>query len=93
MYMKSMKDNMMVRFTAWTFLIMMLGWGICIISGQFGITLKNHLWLYAPFFLGGWSPTIASYIVLKRSNQSYGYMAYKQPYRLLPECVHSSSTA
>lgn len=68
-----MKDNISVKFTVWTFLIMVLGWGICVVYGQFDITLNNHFWLYIPFFLGGWSPTIASYIVLKKSNQVTGF--------------------
>lgn len=64
-----MKDNISVKFTVWTFLIMLLGWGACVIFGKLGMTMREHLWLYVLFFLGGWSPTIASYIVLRKSNQ------------------------
>lgn len=34
--------------------------------------LKNHFWLYIPYILGGWSPTIASYLVLKKGNRVAG---------------------
>lgn len=71
-----MKENISVRFTAWTFFIMMAGWGTCVICGQFGITFQSHFWLYLPFFLGGWSPTIASYIVLKRSGRVAGFQEW-----------------
>jgi hypothetical protein len=47
--------------------------GICIVSAQFGLTLDNHFWLYVPFLLGGFSPAIASFIVLKRNNEIKGF--------------------
>lgn len=52
-----------------TFLIMLVGWGICVLCSVNGILLTDNKWLYAPYLLGGWSPTIASYLALKGSNK------------------------
>lgn len=49
-----------------TFIIMGICFGICIILGVNGITMKTQKWLYIPWLLGGLSPTIASYIILKK---------------------------
>ena len=48
-------------------------WGGFYLFGTFGVTLENNPWLYVPFMLGGWSPTIVSYIVLKRNNRISGF--------------------
>ena len=50
-----------------TFLLMSIGWGLCLLCSLNGISLDDNKWLYAPYLLGGWSPTIASYLVLKSS--------------------------
>lgn len=55
-----------VKFLAITFLIMLIGWGTCVVLGLYGLTLSNCMPLYLPFLLGGFSPTLASYIVLKQ---------------------------
>ena len=55
-----------VKFLAITFLIMFAGWGTCVVLGLYGLTLSNCMPLYLPFLLGGFSPTLASYIVLKQ---------------------------
>lgn len=50
-----------------TFLLMSIGWGLCLLCSLNGVSLDDNKWLYAPYLLGGWSPTIASYVVLKSS--------------------------
>ncbi len=52
-----------------TFLILLIGWGTCLFCGLNGVLLDDHKWLYVPYALGGWSPTIASYFSLKRNNK------------------------
>lgn len=52
-----------------TFLIMFFCWGLCLICGRQGILLNENYWLYLPYMLGGFSPTIASFIVLKKSGR------------------------
>ena len=56
-----------------TFLIMIICWGISIVCSINGIILKNNPLLYVPYLIGGWSPTIASYISLKKNNQIKGF--------------------
>ena len=50
-----------------TFVIMGLCWGLCIILGMNGLTTNEHAWIYLPWFAGGISPAIASYIILKKN--------------------------
>lgn len=52
-----------------TFLIMLIGWGICLLCSFNGILLNDNRWLYVPYLLGGLSPTIASYLALKSNNK------------------------
>jgi membrane protease YdiL (CAAX protease family) len=68
-----MNRKIITQFTALTFSIALILWGICILLGQFGITIENNYWLYIPYLLGGFSPTIASYITLKKSNEITGF--------------------
>lgn len=56
-------------YLAWTFSIMSICWGICVICSLNGILLNENYLLYVPYLLGGWSPTIASYIALKKNNK------------------------
>lgn len=56
-----------------TFAIAAICWGACIILGINNITTKDQKWIYAPWFIGGMSPAIASYIVLKRNKQVIGF--------------------
>jgi hypothetical protein len=67
-----MNKKIVTQFTILTFIIMAIAWGVCVICGQFGITKSNHAWLNIPYILGGFSPTIASYLVLKRNNKVTG---------------------
>lgn len=62
----SLKKSLALPFIGYTFFIMLLFWGICLFFTQFGATLDKHFLLYIPFLLGGWSPAIASYLVMKQ---------------------------
>lgn len=55
-----------------TFLILLTGWGICLLCSFNGISLNDNKLLYLPYLLGGWSPTIASYLSLRGSNKVSG---------------------
>lgn len=57
------------NYLSFTFLIMLIGWGICLLYSFNGISLNDNIWLYVPYLLGGWSPTIASYLALNRNNK------------------------
>ncbi|MBP5705911.1 MAG: CPBP family intramembrane metalloprotease [Spirochaetales bacterium] len=50
-----------------TFLIMIICWGTCVICSINDITMKKHFWLFVPYLIGGFSPTIASFIALRRT--------------------------
>jgi membrane protease YdiL (CAAX protease family) len=63
-----LNKKIIVQYLLITFVIAIFAWGICIILGQLGITLNNNHWLYILFAIGGFSPTIASYIVLKKNH-------------------------
>lgn len=60
------------NYLGFTFLIMLICWGICVLCSFSGIFLNDKIWLYVPYLLGGWSPTIASYLSLKRNNEVKG---------------------
>ena len=51
----------------YTFVIMMICWGSCVICSLNGISLNENKLLFVPYLLGGWSPTIASFISLKKT--------------------------
>lgn len=50
-------------FIVCTFSIMLVCWGVCMICSYNGVLINEKYALYVPYLLGGWSPTIASYIV------------------------------
>ncbi len=60
------------NYLGFTFLIMLICWGICLGFSFSGISLNDNKLLYVPYLLGGWSPTIASYLSLKRNGQVAG---------------------
>ena len=60
------------RFLCYTFIIMGLCWGSCVICSLCGISLNAFPLLYVPYMLGGFSPTIASYIVLRKNKKVSG---------------------
>lgn len=52
-----------------TFAIMLTCWGSCVICSLNGISLNENRLIFIPYLLGGWSPTIASFIALKKNNE------------------------
>jgi membrane protease YdiL (CAAX protease family) len=56
------------NYLLFTFLIMLACWGTSLIFSINDISIRNHYFLYIPYLIGGWSPTIASYIVLRKEN-------------------------
>lgn len=56
-------------FLRYTFLIMLICWGICAICSYNGVWLEENYFLYIPYLFGGWSPTIASFIALKKNKE------------------------
>lgn len=59
-------SKLSMRFLQYTFGIMLICWGTCWICSDLEIYMQDHPWLYPLYLFGGWSPTIASYIVLKQ---------------------------
>lgn len=53
----------------YTFLIMLICWGICLLCSLNGTSLNDNYLLYVPYLLGGWSPTIASFFALNKNNK------------------------
>ena len=64
-----MNNKIVIQFTALTFIIAFAMWGFCEVFGLFGYTIENAAWLWVFIALCALSPTIASYIVLKRNNR------------------------
>ena len=62
-------SKLSIDYLLWTFSIMAVCWGILAVYSLNGIFFNDNILLYIPYMLGGWSPTIASYIVLKKNNQ------------------------
>lgn len=57
------------QFLIITFAIMAICWGICVICSFNSLSLEKDLFLYVPYLIGGWSPTISSFIVLKKNGE------------------------
>ena len=83
-----MNKKIVVQFTVLTLAFTAIVWGSLVVCAQFGITLSNNFWLYIPYIIGGWSPTIISYLILKRNNEVSGLkewlknvFAFKSPVR------------
>lgn len=55
-----------------TFLIMGICWGACLVCSASGISLPEVPVLYVPFLIGGWSPTVAGFFVMKRNGAISG---------------------
>lgn len=62
-----------IKYLVYTFIIMIMCWGTCIVCSINGILLSDNYWLYIPYLLGGLSPTIASFIVLKQNKVITGF--------------------
>ena len=70
---ESFNKKLTAEYLLYTFLIMGVCWGACVVLGIFGVTMDKHYWLYALYLLGGWSPTIASYTALKKNGEVTGF--------------------
>ncbi|MDR2546552.1 MAG: CPBP family intramembrane metalloprotease [Lachnospiraceae bacterium] len=68
-----MNTKLTAHFLVITFVIMLAAWGTVIILAGFGIAESTHPWVLILQLIGGLSPTIASYIALKRSNMITGF--------------------
>ena len=55
-----------IRFLLLTFLFLALGWGSCLVCGFFGITVTNAPYLYPLYIFGGFSPTVAAFLVCRK---------------------------
>ena len=55
------------QYLIFTFSIMAICWGTCVLFSLSGIYLTEIPLLYIPYILGGLSPTIASYIAEKKN--------------------------
>ncbi len=62
-------NKLIKDYLLYTFLIMIVCWGICLLFSLNGILLNKNYFLYIPYLLGGLSPTIASFISLKKNNK------------------------
>lgn len=57
------------KYLLYTFSIMLVCWRICLVCSLNNISLNDNKLLSIPYLLGGWSPTIASFIFLKENNK------------------------
>ncbi len=62
-----MNKKIVHEFLIITFILMIFGWGSCVTLSQFFDLSINNPLLKIFFFIGGFSPTVASYITLKRN--------------------------
>ena len=68
-----MNKKLVREFLIITFVIMLVFWGGCaLISKIFDLTV-NNIFLRIMHMIGGFSPTIASYVSLKRNNVVTGF--------------------
>lgn len=58
------------NYILYTYFIMGVCWGVCLVCSLAGISFKDNYLLYVLYLLGGWSPTIASFISLKKINRN-----------------------
>jgi membrane protease YdiL (CAAX protease family) len=69
---KAFSQKVTWQFIILTFSIAVLSWAICEMSGLFGLTIEDAPWLYVFVAIAGLSPTIASYVILKRNGAVKG---------------------
>lgn len=67
------------RFLGLTFAVAAACWGLCLVCGWNGITFATMPLLRLPYLLGGWSPTIASFVALKRDGAVEGLGEWLKP--------------
>lgn len=64
-----MNKKLVKEFLSITFVIMIIFWGGCVLLSQTLNLTVNNIFLRIMHIIGGFSPTIASYISLKRNNK------------------------
>ena len=65
-----MNRKIVAQFLTLTFLIAIVTYGICAVLGLFfNLTIENAGWIWVFIALSAFSPTIASYVVLKVNNE------------------------
>ncbi len=68
-----MKKSISAQFLLLTGAIAFVSWGACVAFNLSGFSLNQDYWMYLPYMAGVWSPTIASYFVLKSNHQISGF--------------------
>ncbi len=67
---ENMNKKLVINYLIYTFLIMICSWGlldlICILGN---VPIDSNILLRIPYAIGGFSPTIASYLALKKDNK------------------------
>lgn len=64
------------RYLLLTFALSYLCWGICILGNHKGVLVSESLVLNLLFLLGGFAPTIASYLSLKKEKRVSGFLEW-----------------
>ena len=64
------------KFLFWTALFTILTWGVCAVCSMNGIFITNNTFLFVVYILGGYSPTIASFVAVKRSDQPKSFVGW-----------------
>lgn len=62
-------NKLIKDYLIYTFSIMLICWGLCVICSLNGVLLNKNYFLYIPYLLGGLSPTIASFLALRKNNK------------------------
>ena len=68
-----MNKKLVREFLIITFVIMLVFWGGCALISQIFDLTVNNIFLRIMHMIGGFSPTIASYVSLKRNNVVTGF--------------------
>ena len=66
-------NKLTARFLLYTFGILAISWGVCTVCSLRGIYMGEHPLLYVLYFIGGFSPTIASFIVQKADGKTRNF--------------------
>lgn len=70
-------NKLTVRFLLHTFGILAISWGVCMVYSLCGIYMREHPLLYVLYFIGGFSPTIASFIVQKADGKIQNFKEWR----------------
>lgn len=62
-------NKLIKDYLIYTFAIMIICWGICVLFSLNGVSIKDNALLNIPYMLGGFSTTIASFIALKKNKK------------------------